>query len=105
MATVTTTELSNEMIERIANKAAGIACERIGDALTKVSVVGLKVSVAGMLIGLGCIAVGTYIKKRRRGGCPCHEEGSPMVIKCTDMRTGACTRFSAADVAAPPHAD
>ena len=102
MATEMTNELSNEMIEKIAREAAGIVCERIGDALMKVSIAGMKISVAGMLIGLGCMAIGTYMKRR---GCPYHKEGNPMVIKCTDVRTGACTRFSAADVAAPPHAD
>jgi hypothetical protein len=92
MATVTITELSNDTIERISKEAAGIVCERIGDAL-------MKVGAAGMLIGLGCIAVGTYMN-RCRG---CHKEGSPMVIKCTDVRTGVVTRFSAtaAPAAAP----
>jgi hypothetical protein len=84
------TELSNDTIERISREAAGIVCERIGGAL-------MKVGVAGMLIGLGCIAVGTYMN-RCRG---CHKEGSPMVIKCTDVRTGAVTRFSAPAPAFP----
>ena len=99
MATVTTTELSNEVIERIANEAANIVCERIGGALMKVSVAGLKVSVAGMLVGLGCMAIGSYMKS---GGCPFHpSKGSPTVIRCTDPSTGVVTRYCAADV----HAD
>jgi hypothetical protein len=91
MATVTTTELSNEMIERIANEAAGIVCERIGNALMEV---GIKISITGMLVGLGCMAVGTYMNRRR--GCPCHKEGSPTVIRCTDPTTGVVTRYCAA---------
>ncbi len=63
MATVTSTELSNETIERIAQETADIVCERIGDALLKVS------TFAGMIVGLGCIALGTYMKG---GGCPFH---------------------------------
>lgn len=72
------TEISSEVIDKIAIQAANIVCDRIGNALMKVGAIGIAAGIAIIFFSNKCTC--------------CSYQTGPMVIKSTNPETGEVTR-------------